>query len=51
MLFKMNVKPNFTVENESTISAPPKVDFNKAPTAPTVPAPAPAPPPPAPAPK
>src|SRR6266853_1404873 len=31
MLFKMNVKPNFTVENESTISAPPKVDFNKAP--------------------
>jgi len=51
MLFKMNVKPNFTVENESTISAPPKVDFNKAPPAPTVPAPAPAPPPPAPAPK
>src|SRR5438067_5407528 len=32
MLFKMNVKPNFTVESESTISVPPKVDFNKAPT-------------------
>ena len=39
MLFKMNVKPNFTVENESTISAPPKVDFNKAPAAPTAPPP------------
>jgi len=34
----MDVKPNFTVENEATISAPPKVDFNKAPTAPSVPA-------------
>jgi LemA protein len=33
MLFKMDVKPNFTVENEAAISAPPKVDFNKAPTA------------------
>jgi LemA protein len=30
------VKPNFTVENEAAISAPPKVDFNK-------PGPAPAP--------
>ena len=30
MLFKMDVKPNFTVENEAAISAPPKVDFNKA---------------------
>ena len=29
MIFKMDVKPNFTVENEATISAPPKVDFNK----------------------
>jgi len=38
MVFKMDVKPNFTVENEATISAPPKVDFNKAPTAPSVPA-------------
>ncbi len=37
MLFKMDVKPNFAVENEAAISAPPKVDFNKAP------APAPAP--------
>jgi LemA protein len=36
MLFKMNVKPNFTVADEGAISAPPKVDFNK-------PAPAPAP--------
>ena len=31
MLFKMDVKPNFAVENEAAISAPPKVDFNKAP--------------------
>ena len=31
MLFKMDVKPNFTVDNEKTISAPPTVDFNKAP--------------------
>ena len=29
MLFKMDVKPNFTVENEAAISAPPKVDFSK----------------------
>src|SRR5213596_3302949 len=49
MLFKMDVKPNFTVENEAAISTPPKVDFNKAPpatpapssaTAPSTPAPA-----------
>jgi LemA protein len=33
MLFKMDVKPNFTVENEASISTPPKVDFNKAPAA------------------
>ena len=33
MLFKMDVKPNFTVENEAAISAPPKVDFDKAPAA------------------
>jgi LemA protein len=39
MLFGMNVKPNFTVENESAVSKPPSVDFNKAP------APAPAAPP------
>ncbi len=43
MLFKMNVKPNFAVENEATISTPPKVDFGKTPAAPAVPAPAPAP--------
>jgi LemA protein len=36
MVFKMDVKPNFTVENEAAVSAPPKVDFGK-------PAPAPAP--------
>ena len=35
MLFKMDVKPNFAVENEKAISAPPTVDFSK-------PAPAPA---------
>jgi LemA protein len=40
MLFKMEVKPNFTVDNEKAISAPPKVDFNKPPAQP---APAPAP--------
>jgi LemA protein len=35
MLFKMSVKPNFTVADEGSISAPPKVDFNKpAPAAP-----------------
>jgi len=59
MLFKMDVKPNFTVADEAAVSAPPKVDFGKqpgapgaTPAAPVVPAPAPAPvPPPAPAPK
>jgi LemA protein len=37
----MDVKPNFTVENEGTISAPPKVDFNRpaaTPAAPVTPA-------------
>jgi LemA protein len=35
MLFKMDVKPNFTVADEGAISAPPKVDFTKpAPAAP-----------------
>ena len=43
MLFKMDVKPNFSVENEAAISAPPKVDFNKPPAAAPAPAPAPAP--------
>jgi len=41
MLFNMEVKPNFTVENEAAISAPPKVDFGKNPAAPAVPPPAP----------
>jgi LemA protein len=43
MIFKMDVKPTFTVENEAAISAPPKVDFSKpgaAPAAPATPAPA-----------
>ncbi|HEY2863121.1 MAG TPA: LemA family protein [Casimicrobiaceae bacterium] len=40
MLFKMQVKPNFTVDNEKAISAPPKVDFTKPPAQPaTAPAP------------
>ena len=41
MLFKYPVKPNFSVENEAAIAAPPAVDF--AAPAPPVPAPAPAP--------
>jgi len=36
MVFKMDVKPNFTVENEAAVSAPPKVDFGK-PVAPAAP--------------
>jgi LemA protein len=43
MLFKMDAKPNFTVDNEKSISAPPTVDFTKQPAAPSAaPAPAPA---------
>jgi LemA protein len=39
MMFGMNVKPNFTVENEAAVSKPPAVDFNKAPApAPAAPA-------------
>ena len=38
-MFGLNVKPNFTVANESTIAAPPTVDFGSA----TAPAPATAP--------
>ena len=38
MLFKFQVKPNFTVENEAAIAQPPAVDFGTA-----APAPAPAP--------
>ncbi|MFO1302540.1 MAG: LemA family protein [Burkholderiales bacterium] len=34
MLFKMDVKPNFTVENEAAVSKPPSVDFSKTPAAP-----------------
>jgi LemA protein len=34
MLFKMEVKPNFTVESEAAVSTPPKVDFGKPPPAP-----------------
>ena len=34
MLFKMDVKPNFTVDNEKAISVPPTVDFGKAPAPP-----------------
>jgi LemA protein len=41
MLFKMDVKPNFTVENEAAVSKPPSVDFGKTP-APATPPPAPA---------
>ena len=40
MVFGYDVKPNFAVQNEAQISAPPTVDFNK-PAAP-VPAPSPA---------
>ena len=43
MLFKMEVKPNFSVENEKAIAVPPTVDFSKpmpAPAAPPAPAPA-----------
>ena len=42
MVFKMESKPNFTVENEAAISAPPKVDFGKTPGAPSGATPAPA---------
>src|SRR5215472_3334020 len=34
MLFKMDVKPNFSVENEKAISVPPTVDFSKQPASP-----------------
>jgi LemA protein len=48
MLFKMEVKPNFTVDNEKAISVPPTVDFGKpAPVTPAPATPAPATPPPA----
>jgi LemA protein len=41
MLFHMNVKPNFTVENEKEISTAPKVDFGAAPAPAPAPVPAP----------
>ena len=43
MIFGYKVKPNFTVENEATISKPPTVDFS-APAATPAPAPTPEPP-------
>ena len=41
MLFSYQVKPNFTVENEKAISAPPAVDFSKQPQKAPAPSPAP----------
>ena len=38
MIFKYDVKPSFTVENEAAISAPPKVDFGTGAPAPGAPA-------------
>ncbi|HEV2218983.1 MAG TPA: LemA family protein [Casimicrobiaceae bacterium] len=38
MIFKLGIKPNFTVADEAAVSMPPKVDFTK--PAPAVPAPA-----------
>ena len=46
MIFKMNTKPNFTVADEATVSAPPKVDFGKSPV-PSAPGQSPGTPPPA----
>jgi LemA protein len=31
MIFSYAVKPNFTVQNEAAISAPPSVNFDKSP--------------------
>ena len=39
MVFKMNVKPNFSVESEKSLTLPPKVDFGKQPATPPPPAP------------
>ena len=38
MIFKYDVKPSFTVENEAAISAPPKVDFGAGAAKPAAPA-------------
>jgi len=45
MMFKYEVKPNFTVENEKAISTAPKVEFGNSPAAPPAAAPAPSAPP------
>jgi LemA protein len=51
MIFKMDVKPNFTVADEAAVSRPPTVEFNQSTTgAPPPSAPA-VPPPPSPAPQ
>ena len=42
MVFKMDVKPNFTVDNEKAIAVPPSVDFNRPATG-VAPAPGPGP--------
>lgn len=43
MMFKYEVKPNFTVDNEKAISVAPKLDFGNAPAPAPTPTPAPAP--------
>jgi len=43
MIFGYKPKPNFTVDNEKTISVPPTVDFGKPPAVSPAPAPAPVP--------
>src|SRR5436305_12629236 len=43
MMFKMDVKPNFSVADEAAVSTPPTVDFGKQPGAPATPPPPPAP--------
>ncbi|MFI4902242.1 MAG: LemA family protein [Burkholderiales bacterium] len=48
MLFKMELKPNFTVADEATVSKPPNVEFNTSTGNPPATAPAPAAPAPAP---
>src|SRR5580700_3331547 len=42
MMFKYEVKPNFSVDNEKAISTAPKVEFGNAPAAAPAPVPAPA---------
>ena len=45
MLFKMDLRPNFTVENEAAVSRPPTVDFSRPAPAPSTSAPSSASPP------